>query len=72
MGEVYQARGTKLDRDVALKVLPPAFVSDPDRFARFRGSSHRLSCGFASARPWTHRWLCEYSGPLWRLRLMVV
>ena len=35
MGEVYQARDTKLDRDVALKVLPEAFTSDPDRLARF-------------------------------------
>ena len=33
MGEVWRARDTKLDRDVALKVLPEAFTSDPDRLA---------------------------------------
>ncbi len=31
MGEVYQARDTTVDRDVALKVLPEAFTADPDR-----------------------------------------
>jgi serine/threonine protein kinase len=36
MAEVYRARDTKLLRDVALKILPEAFVGDPDRFARFR------------------------------------
>ena len=33
MGEVYCARDTKLDWDVALKVLPQAFTDDPDRLA---------------------------------------
>src|SRR5919201_542580 len=35
MGEVYRARDTKLNRDVAIKVLLPAVADDPDRLARF-------------------------------------
>jgi len=35
MGEVYRARDTRLQRDVAIKVLPAAFSSDPERLARF-------------------------------------
>jgi serine/threonine protein kinase len=35
MGEVYRARDTKLDRDVAIKVLPDLFARDSDRLARF-------------------------------------
>ncbi len=33
MGEVYRARDTKLDRDIAIKVLPATFVRDPERVA---------------------------------------
>ena len=36
MGEVYLATDTKLDRQVALKVLPEEFTSNPERLARFR------------------------------------
>ena len=43
MGEVYQARDTKLDRDVALKVLPEAFTSGPDRLARFEREAKVLA-----------------------------
>ena len=43
MGEVYRARDTKLDRDVALKVLPQAFTDDPDRFTRRAASSSRMT-----------------------------
>jgi Tol biopolymer transport system component len=35
MGEVYRARDTRLDRIVAIKILPPAVASDPERRARF-------------------------------------
>jgi serine/threonine protein kinase len=35
MGEVYRARDPRLDRDIALKLLPAAWASDPERRARF-------------------------------------
>jgi len=35
MGEVYRARDTKLNRDVAIKVLPTWLMADPDQRARF-------------------------------------
>ena len=43
MGEVYRARDTKLNRDVALKILPPAFAADPDRLARFHREAQVLA-----------------------------
>ena len=43
MGEVYRARDTKLDRDVALKVLPQAFTDDPNRLARFEREAKVLA-----------------------------
>src|SRR5580698_6985975 len=43
MGEVYKARDTKLDRDVAIKVLPPDFAQDPERLARFEREAKMLA-----------------------------
>ena len=43
MGQVFRARDTKLDRDVALKVLPEAFAADPDRLARFTREARTLA-----------------------------
>jgi Tol biopolymer transport system component len=43
MGEVFRARDTKLNRDVAIKVLPAAFADDPDRLARFTREAQVLA-----------------------------
>ena len=43
MGQVYRARDTRLDRDVALKILPDAFASDPDRLMRFEREAKTLA-----------------------------
>ena len=43
MGEVYRARDAKLNRDVALKVLPSDFALDPDRLARFKREAQLLA-----------------------------
>src|ERR1700756_4792218 len=43
MGEVYRARDTRLKRDVALKVLPDSFASDPERMARFQREAEVLA-----------------------------
>src|SRR5437660_7807128 len=43
MGEVWRATDTKLNRDVAIKILPDTFAADPDRLARFTREAHVLA-----------------------------
>ncbi len=43
MGEVYRARDTRLNREVALKLLPSTFSADPDRLARFTREAQTLA-----------------------------
>jgi serine/threonine protein kinase len=42
-GEVYRARDARLNRDVAIKVLPAAFVRDPDRLRRFQQEAQAVA-----------------------------
>ena len=43
MGEVYRARDTKLNRDVAIKVLPASFANDAERLARLTREAQTLA-----------------------------
>jgi Tol biopolymer transport system component len=43
MGEVYRAHDSRLNRDVAIKTLPPAFADNPDRLMRFRHEARMLA-----------------------------
>src|SRR5271156_3699934 len=43
MGEVYRARDSEIDRDVAIKVLPAALAQDPERLARFEREAKVLA-----------------------------
>jgi len=43
MGEVYRARDTRLDRDIAIKILPVAFAADAERLVRFQREAKVLA-----------------------------
>ena len=62
MGEVYQARDTKLDRDVALKVLPEAFTSEPSH----QWHATRLAASRPSRVPCHATPLCNRGGVAFR------
>ncbi len=55
MGEVYRAKDTKLDRDVALKVLPDVFADDPERLAPLQAGSPSTRLAL-SAQPKLRQW----------------
>ena len=54
MGEVYRARDIRLDRDVAIKILPDVFTADAERVARFQREAKVLaSLNIRTLRPFT-------------------
>src|SRR2546422_10794045 len=57
MGEVFRARDTRLNRDVAVKVLPKDFVADADRLRRFEQESKTLAALNHPLRPSCRQWL---------------
>jgi serine/threonine protein kinase len=56
MGEVYRAHDTKLRRDVAIKILPSAFIADPERRARLEREARMLAS-------LNHPHICAIYGP---------
>jgi serine/threonine protein kinase len=50
MGEVYKARDTRLDRTVAIKVLPPHVARDPDLNRRFEREARILAAALGRRR----------------------
>src|SRR6476469_7441514 len=70
MGEVYRARDTRLDREVAVKVLPTAFAADPARHARFEREAKAVA---ALSHPITlaiHEYGTDQGGPFAVMELL--
>jgi len=78
MGEVYRARDRRLERDVAIKVLPKAFAADPERLSRFEREARVLATlnhphiaaiyGFEEFPATSARWYSSSSkDPHWRI-----
>jgi eukaryotic-like serine/threonine-protein kinase len=53
MGEVYRARDSQLNREVAIKVLPELFANDPERLARFTREAQAAGSSSGGERPAT-------------------
>jgi serine/threonine protein kinase len=51
MGEVYRAQDTKLNRQVAIKVLPETYASDPERVARFHREAQAVARSIIRTSP---------------------
>jgi serine/threonine-protein kinase len=52
MGKVYRAHESKLNREVALKVLPSEFACDPERMGRFKREAQLLASLNRCSRSW--------------------
>ena len=65
MGTVWKARDTTLDRDVAIKVLPPEFTGNPERLARFE----RAAASPSSSAPMRRR--CATWARWWNWRAAI-
>ena len=63
MGEVYKARDTRLDRTVAIKVLPEHVASDPDLKQRFEREARTVAAFFMRSK-WAARGTTWHSDPL--------